>query len=108
MLRIEIATPLDPKAAFDVVVEELRAALPYAPLRLEPGRLAVAWEPVDWAAGRSRAELRLEPGRIAVELNGWDDVLSVHGRGEPELVAWFTQAVAAAAIRAHPEHWQFK
>jgi SAM-dependent methyltransferase len=100
VIRLEISTPLEPEAAFDVVVEELRAVLPHAPLRTEPNRLVVEWEPVEWAPGRPRAEVRVEPGRIAVELTGWDDVLSVHGRREPELVAWFAQAVAAAAIRS--------
>ena len=100
MIRLEIATALDPAAAFDVIAEELRAALPYGPLRIEPDRLVVEWEPVDWTPGCPRAEVRVEPGRIAVVLSGWDDVLSVHGRRERELIAWFTQTVLAAAIFA--------
>lgn len=106
MIRAELVLALEPAVAFELAAEELRAALPDAPLRLDPpARIAVAWAGVAWAPEAVvRAELTVEPAlggtRITIELRGWDALLSAFGREDAELLAWFTQTVAAGAIRA--------
>ncbi len=123
-VRASIDVGLEPSAAFDVLVEELAAALERLRIRLDPGaggRVAegevevgrvVSWEPgerillewrqADWQPDQvTEVELRFEPvpggTRVTLEHRGWGRLLGDRGG---ELAGWFAGEVAAPLLRA--------
>ncbi|MGH2725494.1 MAG: SRPBCC domain-containing protein [Actinomycetota bacterium] len=97
-IRVSMDVALDPAAAFDVLVEELVAALQRVGVRFEPGsdgrvvegavtvgtvvswtpheRISLRWRPADWDADETTdVELRFEPlhggTRVVLEHRGW-------------------------------------
>jgi SAM-dependent methyltransferase len=122
-ITASIDLPLDARAAFDVLVDELATALGRMGILLEPGpdgrvlegehvvgtvvawkpgeRIALRWRPADWAPDEaSEIELRVEAResgtRVAVEHRAWGRLI-----GEPaELAGWFAAEVAAPLLRA--------
>lgn len=121
-IRISMDLGLDPAAAFEVLVEDLGAALERAGLRFEPGaegrvleggatvgtvvswepgeRMALRWRPADWDTDETEVELRLEPRdggtTVVLEHRGWGRLM-----GDPgELAGWFAGEVAAPLLRS--------
>jgi len=106
-VRASIDLALEPSAAFEVIVEELAAALERLEIRLDIGRERVTegevevarvtswapgerivfeWHPSDW-----------KPDEVTVEHRGWGRALGDHGG---ELAGWFAGEVAAPLLRA--------
>jgi ubiquinone/menaquinone biosynthesis C-methylase UbiE len=120
-LGIDLA--LAPAAAFDLIIEELAAALARAGIGFAPGpngrvtegefevgrvvawepgeRALIEWQPAEWQPGETTAvELRLEPvaggTRATMEHRGWGRLI-----GDPgELAGWFAGEAAAPLLRA--------
>lgn len=125
-IRASIDVPLDPAAAFDILVGEVAAALPRLGLRLEPGpdgrvvqgtlevgrihawepgrRIVLRWRPASWQPdATTEVELRLEStddgSRVTLEHRGWTDEL-VGG----DLAGWFAfQVIGPLLSAAAPE-----
>jgi len=122
-IRVSMDLALDPGAAFDVLVEELVAALDRVGIRFEPGTdgrvvegaitvgsvvswkpgegLLLEWRPADWDASEStNVELRFEPidggARVVLEQRGWGRLI---GDGA-ELTGWFAGEVLGPLLRA--------
>jgi len=123
ILRTSVELALEPRAAFDVLVEELTSGLTRLAIRLEPGangrmvegatvvgdvtawhpgeRMAFQWRHPDWQPGEAtEVELRLEPvdhgTRVVLEHRGWGGLI-----GEPdELAGWFAGEVLSPLLRA--------
>lgn len=122
-VRADVELPLDPSAAFAVVVDELTSALASLGIDLEasldgrvregtneigrmtawqpPGRVAIEWRQADWEPGEiTHVELRferIEAGtRVTVEHRGWGRLF---GDGA-EVAAWFARQVASPLLRA--------
>lgn len=122
-VNASINLPLQPSAAFDVIVEELSAALREVGIQFDTapqGKLTegstevgqvISWKPADrivlrwraaeWAANeRTEVELRFEPfddgTKVVIEHRGWGGLIeSPH-----ELAAWFGSEVIAPLLRA--------
>jgi SAM-dependent methyltransferase len=117
---LEIA--LEPVAAFDIVVDELRLALERNGLRLDQdrfcegdvevgevvawergSRIALRWWPAPWQPDVvTDVELRLEPlgrrgSRVTLAHNGWAEAV---GDETTELAGWFSGEVLAPLFRA--------
>ncbi|HXY67933.1 MAG TPA: methyltransferase domain-containing protein [Gemmatimonadales bacterium] len=122
-LRIALDVALAPAAAFDLVVEELRAALERTGIRFEPGEggrvlegeavvgtvtawapgaaFALAWRGNAWSAGAaSRVELRCEAAgdgaRVTLEHRDWGGAVG----DAPEQAGWLAREVLAPVLRA--------
>jgi SAM-dependent methyltransferase len=123
ILRTSVELALEPRAAFDVLVEELTSGLARLAIRLEPGangrmvegatvvgdvtawhpgeRMAFQWHHPDWQPGEAtEVELRLEPvdhgTRVVLEHRGWGGLI-----GEPnEIAGWFAGDVLSPLLRA--------
>ncbi len=122
-LRADVELPLDPAAAFAVVVDELASALAGLGIELEaaldgrvregpkeigrvtawrpPERVAIEWRQADWEPGEiTQVELRferIEAGtRVIVEHHGWGQLLG----DAAEAAAWFARQTAAPLLRA--------
>lgn len=121
-LRVSMDLALNPAAAFDLLVEELVAALERLGVRFEPGangrvvegavtvgtvtswrpgeRISLRWRPADWDGDEmTEVELRFEPAeggtRVVMEHGGWGRAV-----GDPgELTGWFAGAVLAPLFR---------
>lgn len=115
-IRVAMDLGLAPAAAFDLLLEELVAALERGGLRFEPGpggavlqgavtvgtvvswipgeRIALEWRPADWDAGETTAvDLRVEPHdggtRVALEHRGWGRFVG----DDAEVLGWFAGEV---------------
>lgn len=122
-VRAGMDVALEPSRAFDLLVDELAAALARLGLGFEPGaggsvvegefqvgrivswkpgeRILLRWQQADWQPEEvTEVELRLEPvnggTRVVLEHRGWGGLI-----GDPdELVGWFAGQVAAPLLRA--------
>jgi ubiquinone/menaquinone biosynthesis C-methylase UbiE len=122
IIRVSIDLALEPSRAFDVLVEELTAALARVGIRFEPGangrvvqgefevgrivswkpgeKILLQWRQADWDPGEiTDVELQLEPidggTRVTLEHRGWGRLI-----GDPEeLTGWFTGEVAVPLLR---------
>ena len=122
-VRVQIDLPLDPVAAFDIILEELVFALSSADVELEaapngrvregahevgritswkPGdRVTIEWRPAYWSPDeRTEIELRFDVAgdgtQVTLEHRGWGSLL-----GDPgELAGWFAVQLAASLVRA--------
>ena len=122
-VHARIDVPLDPAAAFDLVLEELVVGLSGAGIEVEaapngrvrqgaheigritawnPGeRVTIDWRPPPWnPEERTEIELRFErrgdATTVTLEHRGWGSLI-----GEPgELAGWFAGQVAAPLLRA--------
>lgn len=124
IVRASVVVALEQSVAFDVLVEELAAALERAGIRFEAGehgRVAegvvevgrvVTWEPgalivltwrqADWKPDEiTEVELRFEPvgdaTRVTLEHRGWGRLLGDPGA---ELAGWFVREVAVPLLTA--------
>jgi ubiquinone/menaquinone biosynthesis C-methylase UbiE len=122
-VRVSMDVGLEPKVAFDVLVEGLVTALGRAGLGFEPGatghvdengrevgrvvswipgeRIALQWRPADWALEElTEAEVKFERvdggTRLVLEQRGWGGVIG----DANELTGWFAGEVAAPLLRA--------
>ena len=122
-IRATIDLALEPAAAFDVLVDELVAALQRRGLRFEPGpdgrvvqgaatvgrvvswkpgeRVLLRWRPADWDdAETTDVELRVEPSggatSVVLEHRGWGTLVGDSG----ELAGWFATEVLGHLFRA--------
>jgi SAM-dependent methyltransferase len=122
-IRATIDLPLEPAAAFDVVLEELASALGRSAIRFDPkpggrvrererdvgvvthwrpaDRVVLEWRAADWEPGEvTQVELRVERTkggtRVALEHRGWGALID----DPAELAGWFAAAVAAPLMRA--------
>lgn len=120
-LSIELA--LEPTVAFDLLVDELTAALGRAGLAFEPGpngrvvegghevgrvvawkpgeQIELEWRPAYWAPGETmEVALQFEPveggTRAVLEQRGWGGLIG----GAEELAAWFAGQAAVPLLRA--------
>ena len=120
-VRVSIGVALEPAVAFDVLVEELAAALARVGIVFEPGpngrvahgdlevgqvvawqpgeQVLLRWRPADWDKGEmTEVELRLEPDgggtRVALEQRGWGRLIG----DAYDLTAWFAGEVAAPLL----------
>lgn len=123
VVRVSVDVALEPPAAFDLLVDELRSALRRRGLAFEAGpggRLTqdgavvarvVSWRsdegcglevrPASWDPGlQAQVEIRAEAvdggSRLTVEQRGWSGVVG----GAGELVGWFASEVAAGLLGA--------
>lgn len=122
-IHASIDLPLDPSAAFDVVIEELVSALDAFGISLEPtgegrvrerdvvvgrvtswmpgDRMSLEWHQADWEPGEVteielRCERTAEGSKVTLEHRGWGRLL-----GDPaEVAGWFAGALAAPLLRA--------
>ncbi|MFB3904622.1 MAG: methyltransferase domain-containing protein [Acidobacteriota bacterium] len=117
-----IELELEPAPAFDLVVEELAAALQRSGIQFEGGakgrvlqsgvevarvvswnpghNIRLEWRPADWDPRQTCIELRFEPAgertKVTIEHSGWGGLI-----GAPdELAGWFAAQVAAPFLAA--------
>jgi SAM-dependent methyltransferase len=122
-LRVGMDVALEPPAAFDVLVEELAAALARGGIRFDPGengrvvegefevgrvvswqpgeRVLLQWRQAEWEAEeRTDVELRLEPidggTRVTLEHRGWGRLIG----DAAEIAGWFAGEAVAPLLRA--------
>lgn len=122
-LRISLDVSLAPATAFDLLIEEVTAALARLDIRFEPGpegrlveREFVVGEVVAWEAGRrmtirwhaaswdpdeiTEVEVRVDPAdegaRITLEHRGWGRLVGFPS----ELTGWFAGEVLAPVLHA--------
>ncbi len=122
-VHISIDLELDPSAAFDLIIEELTAALECGGVGFEGGengriiergvevgrvvswkpgeRVLLEWRPADWDRGQvTEVELRFESAdgrtKVTLEHRGWGALVG----GPGELAGWFAGEVAAPLFRA--------
>lgn len=123
VLRVEVTLPLEPAAAFAILVDELTMELARSGIRFEPGpqgrvledgavvgrvlewapgaRVALDWHPASWEpAATTRLDLRFEASgggtRAALEHRGFGRLLGDGG----EIAGWFGRQVAAPVMRS--------
>ncbi len=123
ILRASIDVPLEPSAAFEVLVDELAMALRRLGISFEAGvhgrviqggvevgrviswtpgeSIKLQWRPADWEPQEiTEVELRFEPidggTRITIEHRGWGRLLGDGG----DLVGWFASEVVVPLLRA--------
>ncbi len=122
-VRVSVEVDLKPSAAFDVILDELSAALQRRGIRLEGGsqgrvtqdgtevgrvvswipgeRVSLEWRQAEWEPQEvTEVELRIESvndrTKVTVEHRGWGRLI-----GEPaELAGWFADRVAASLLQA--------
>ena len=124
VIRTSIDLAMKPSAAFEVMVEELSAALVMLGMKLEPGpsgqivedefqvgnilswepgrRVVLKWRAANWKPKEvTRVELRFEPTengtRVTLEHEGLSSLL---GEESDELAGWFAREVAAPFLQA--------
>jgi SAM-dependent methyltransferase len=122
-IHVSIDLPLEAPIAFEVVVEELAAALTEMGLHFEPGAaggildgprvagtvtswkagggITLGWRQAEWAPEAvTEIELRFEPHeggtRVVVEHRGWGGLIG----DSSELAGWFTTQLVAPLLRA--------
>lgn len=122
IIRLSIDLPLEPLKAFDVLIEELAAALARTEVSFEPGangrviqgdfeagrilswkpgeKILLQWRQADWEPEETtEVEWQFQPidggTRVTLEHRGWGRMIDDPG----ELTGWFAGEVAAPFLR---------